>query len=656
MKKVFIANRGEIARRIAITSKKMGIQTVCIKNSEIPPTYLTDVVTEFIFVPNESTSHYLDQNFMIELAKSTNCDAVHPGFGFLSENANFARACQKAEMIWIGPNPKSIDAMASKAAARQIAEASNVPIVPGLNGLKIDTEDGQKMLAEFANKFGFPILLKAAFGGGGKGMRIVREISELLPLAQRAASEAKNSFGDSLLIAERYLERSRHVEVQVLADHHGQIKIFGDRDCSLQRRHQKILEEAPATNLPSAMREKLHRSAEQLARAVKYDNAGTVEFIVEVDAQGDPLEYYFLEMNTRLQVEHCVTEEIFGVDLVAQQIHIARDERLTPEIMQMTPRGHSVEVRIYAENVRENFLPAPGPVLAFKPMFGPGVRWEIGVDAVDEITANFDPMISKLVVTAQTREEAFSKLHNTLKSTVFMGTESNFLFLQWLSQNPRVLLKPTDTNFIGENLSEFKKFENIENLESENYKKLFDAAEERLTGVGLPAKATESTDSFTLNAFSSIQNLTRKITHQNFLLHSENRVFYRGSGVESGAFFVPSLNQNIWFVKGHVNHQKALWFWHQGVAFKAPGKAQDLNAIDGNLAGEKSVLAPVPGRIVAVSVRMSDHVRVGQQLFVLESMKMEFEIKSTIDGTVKSINTELGMIVTGGALLLEWET
>ena len=659
MKKIFIANRGEIARRIGITAKHMDIQTVCLLKDDLPPEYLNQIISEFIVVKGESTAHYLDLDFMIACALKRNCDAIHPGFGFLSENAQFARACRKAGLIWIGPNPESIDAMASKSAARQLAASVSVPTVPGLSGFRVDSEDEEenkaslKSLENFSKQHGFPILLKAAFGGGGKGMRIVRSVEELQSSAQRAASEAKNSFGDSLLIAERYLERSRHVEVQVLADQHGQVKIFGDRDCSLQRRHQKILEEAPAINLLESLRSAMHSSAEKLTRAVKYDNAGTVEFIVEVNADSDPVKFYFLEMNTRLQVEHCVTEEIFGVDLVEQQIKIASGDKLSADTMMATERGHSVEVRIYAENVRENFLPAAGPVLRFEPKYEAGVRWEIGIDSVDEITPNFDPMIAKLVITDSTREKALKKLAGILKNSIFLGTESNFLFLQWLSVHQRVLLKPTDTHFIAQNLEHFKVFE--ERL-AEKLKLSFQHAAAFLNASGFLISAETQLQTTTQQAFSKKLHYDPAENSQTrFFQFGDQHSFFKKNPVHSGVLFDSEENRTIYFAKSQFDGKELLWLSSEGFSQQIERSANDLNNITGSGSSEKKITAPVPGKIIAVKVGAGDHVRSGQTLFVLESMKMEFEIKSTGDGTVKSINATLGMIVTGGSLLLEWE-
>ena len=329
LKKVFIANRGEIARRIAKSAKELGMQTVCCTDKDVPPHYLRRWVDEFVKVDKESSSLYLNQKLLVDVACQYGCDAVHPGFGFLSENPDFAAKVQEAGMVWVGPSPKVIATMASKAIARGIAEAIKIPCTKGLKGIKDLDAKTLASAQKFAKDTGFPLLVKAAMGGGGKGMRLVHKLSELEEALARAGSEALSSFGDSSLILEQYIEASRHVEVQVLGDQAGNVVILGDRDCSLQRRHQKIIEEAPAPRLHPETRKKLHSSAKALAQEVGYSSAGTVEFILDATVpHSQENAFYFLETNTRLQVEHPVTEEVFGLDLVAWQLRIAGGESI----------------------------------------------------------------------------------------------------------------------------------------------------------------------------------------------------------------------------------------------------------------------------------------------------------------------------------------
>ena len=350
MKKLFIANRGEIAARIALSAKKLGIETATIVKGETKPQFLKGLIDHWIEVEDDTSATYLNEELMISLAKLAGCDAVHPGFGFLSEKASFAKKVNDSGLNWVGPDHTSIEQMASKAQAREIAASAGVPLVPGLENIKNNDE-----ITELGKTAGYPLLIKAALGGGGKGMRVVEKEEEILDAIERAKSEALNSFGDDKIIVEKYIQNPRHVEVQVLADKHGQVAILGDRDCSVQRRHQKIVEEAPATNIHPSTREKMHQAAKMLAEKVNYVSAGTVEFLL--DASCDETveqQFYFLEMNTRLQVEHPVTEMIFSIDLVAWQLKIAQNEKLTNEVLNAQPKGHSVEVRLYAEDCLDN--------------------------------------------------------------------------------------------------------------------------------------------------------------------------------------------------------------------------------------------------------------------------------------------------------------
>ena len=397
MKKLFIANRGEIAARIAESAKKLGIQTATITAKDKTPIFLDGLIDNWIKVEDDSSQTYLNEDLMISLAKASGSEAIHPGFGFLSEKASFAKKVEESGLIWVGPSYKSIEEMASKAEAREIAAKAGVPLVPGLENI---TSNDQ--IIELGESAGYPLLIKAALGGGGKGMRVVESKEEILNSIDRARSEALNSFGDDKIIVEKYITNPRHVEVQVLADKHGNVAILGDRDCSVQRRHQKIVEEAPATHIHPETRKKMHQAAKQLAEKVNYVSAGTVEFLLDASVD-DSVEqkFYFLEMNTRLQVEHPVTEMIFGIDLVSWQLKISEGAKLTEEVLNAKPKGHSVEVRLYAENCLDNFFPAPGKIDFFKPSFKNHARWEIGLDMVDEISPNFDPMIAKQLVSTK---------------------------------------------------------------------------------------------------------------------------------------------------------------------------------------------------------------------------------------------------------------
>ncbi len=664
--KIFIANRGEIARRIAESAKKLGIRTVGLTDRKTPPAFLWDVVSEFIHIESETTAVYLNPSLMISYAKQSGCDAVHPGFGFLSENPEFASAVIKAGLNWIGPRPGAIDAMASKATARAQAIKAKVPCLPGINGLDLAAggATAKEELERFSETNGFPLLIKAAFGGGGKGMRIVERREDLLSNAQRAADEALSSFGNSSLIVEKYLPAPRHVEVQVLADKHGNVCILGDRDCSLQRRHQKILEEAPAPDLPNALRASMHAAASGLAAAVGYDNAGTVEFLVD-ESKPNNVCFYFLEMNTRLQVEHTVTEEVFGVDLVEWQIRVARGETLPAEFANLKPRGHSVEVRIYAEDPGTNFFPAPGAVRAFVPAMGRGIRWELGIDTVDEISSKFDPMISKLVCTAGDRAQALELVAQTLERTLFAGPRNNIQFLIWLARNPKVLERPVDTHFIARHIQDALSWEvqSRKDLETtanellslvENHK--LSSPEIHVSGSKNPSVSQVTAGTFSGSKSYKPQDSTKLAAEA---ISSQSA----SSPGEVGAL------SRYGFARLKKNHEKDLSF--SFATHKSPNRAEYWVGISGHnwvRVDERKVVtsssasgsqgdgmtAPVPGKVIQVNIAVGDGIAPGQVLFVLESMKMQFEVKSTLDGNVGKILVTQGDQVTAGQRLAEW--
>lgn len=668
IKRIFIANRGEIARRIAQTARKLGIETVALTDRPVPPAYLADIVTKFIHVKEETTQVYLNPDLMIEYAKVSGADSIHPGFGFLSENAGFAEAVIKAGLTWIGPRPGAIDAMASKATARTHAEKAKVPCLPGLNGLDLSHGESKALqeLDQFATKVGFPLLIKAAYGGGGKGMRVVNKREELADNARRAAGEAISSFGNGSLIVEKYLPAPRHVEVQIIADKHGNVCVFGDRDCSLQRRHQKILEEAPAPEIPSYIRMAMHAAAQSLASAVGYDNAGTVEFLLD-ETNRENVSFYFLEMNTRLQVEHTVTEEVFNVDLVEWQIRVARGEELPMEFRTLKPRGHSIEVRIYAEDPGAGFFPAPGPVRAFVPATGRGIRWEIGMDTVDEITTRFDPMIAKLVCTASDRRQAMELLAQTLERTLFAGPRNNIQFLIWLARHPRIVERPADTHFIGAHVEEALNWEATARKSLElDQSALMEAVEGRRVSTpgqtahfhGGPATHTNVTSSAFARteapraavAPSLMTHVTAK--HLAWSPSEPNAISRFGFGLyESGQASAKPFS----FVVYQSHNRTEYWVGLQGHNWVRIDERTSSGGSGGGAAQGDGMSAPVPGKVIQVNIAPGQSVETGQILFILESMKMQFEVKSSKDGVAGTIFVSPGEQVTAGQQLGEWE-
>ena len=439
LKRVLVANRGEIAVRLLRGLAECGVTGVAVYTDADRHALHVEVATEAVGLGEPMA--YLDVARLVEAAKASRCDAVHPGYGFLSERPAFARAVQEAGLIFIGPDPATIEAMGDKVRARELAEKAGVPLVPGTGKGLSDAE-----LASAAARLGYPVLVKAAAGGGGKGMRIVREPGELENALAGARHEAGKAFGDSTVFLEKYIERPRHVEIQILADHHGHVIHCLERECSIQRRHQKILEESPSPALTPGLRKEMGDSAVALAKATGYKNAGTVEFILGPDGR-----YYFLEVNTRLQVEHPVTEVVTGLDLVHWQLKIASGEKLTVRQEDVVPRGHGIEVRLYAEDPAAGYMPSSGKILAYSEPEGPGVRVDSGVTAGSEVTPNYDPMLAKLIVHAPDREAARRRLVRALGEYRVLGVRTNLSLLAWIAEHPEFASGATDTGFLVRN-------------------------------------------------------------------------------------------------------------------------------------------------------------------------------------------------------------
>ncbi|MCG8603947.1 acetyl-CoA carboxylase biotin carboxylase subunit [bacterium] len=440
IKKILIANRGEIAVRIMRACRELGIASVAVY-SEVDRLALHVRMADEAYGigPAPSQESYLVQERLLKAAKSSGADAVHPGYGFLAENPEFAQRVNDAGLIFIGPPPKSMRVMGDKTAARQQMRQAEVPIVPGTETpLKEDAE-----ALEVSRELGLPVLLKAAAGGGGKGMRVVMAESEIASAFRAAQSEAKSAFADDRVYVEKYLQAPRHIEVQILADNHGNIVHLGERECSIQRRHQKVIEEAPSCVLDEAMRQKMGEAAVQAAKACGYQNAGTVEFML--DSQ---LNFFFLEMNTRLQVEHPVTEMVIGLDLVKEQIRIAGGEELGYDQTDIIWTGHAVESRIYAEDPENNFLPSIGKIEYMTTPDGPGVRVDSGYDAGSELTPYYDPLIAKLITWGRDREEAISRMKRALDEYKIFGVSTSIPFCYDVMQHEKFVAGEFDTHFI----------------------------------------------------------------------------------------------------------------------------------------------------------------------------------------------------------------
>ncbi|OQX86182.1 acetyl-CoA carboxylase biotin carboxylase subunit [candidate division KSB1 bacterium 4484_87] len=451
IKKILIANRGEIAVRIMRTCREMGIHSVAVY-SEADQTARHVVYADeaYLLGPAPANESYLVIDKIIEIAKKSGADAIHPGYGFLAENPIFAQRVEENGLIFIGPKPKTIALLGDKMAARQIMEKANVPIVPGMKEPISSTQEA----LQFAQEVGFPILLKAAAGGGGKGMRVVRQESEIEEMFLRAQSEAQSAFGDKRIYLEKYLEKPRHIEIQILADRYGNVIHLGERECSIQRRHQKVIEESPSPIVDEALRNKMGQTAVTAAKASGYVNAGTVEFLLDQDNN-----FYFLEVNTRLQVEHPVTELITGLDLVREQILIAAGEKLSLGQEDIQFHGHAIECRIYAEDPDNEFMPSVGTIFNYREPGGPGVRVDSGFSRGDTVPIYYDPIIAKLITWGQNRDQAISRMKRALDEYVIHGIQTIIPFHRRLFELKDFVTGNLSTHFIQEHFDQSNELE-----------------------------------------------------------------------------------------------------------------------------------------------------------------------------------------------------
>ncbi len=450
MRKILIANRGEIAVRVIRACRDMDIASVAVYSDCDRPSLHVRMADEACAIgPSPPADSYLRIDRIIDAARRTGADAVHPGYGFLAENAGFAAACRDAGLTFIGPTPEAIALMGSKTAARGAAIAAGVPVVPGTDdplGAEVPDSD----VAALADTIGYPIMIKAVAGGGGKGMRVVTKATDLPGAIRGARSEAATAFGDSAIYLERRLARPRHIEVQILGDHHGTVIPFVERECSIQRRHQKVIEETPSPVVSPALRARLTSAAAAIGRSVGYTNAGTIEFLLDEDGS-----FYFLEMNTRLQVEHAVTEMVTGIDLVAWQIRIARGQRIDLGAETMTtPRGHAIECRIYAEDPDAGFMPSPGRITGLHIPSGPGIRDDGGAEAGSDVPIYYDPLVSKLIAWGEDRPEAIARMSRALREYTVLGIRTTVPFFRWMLAQPAFLEAEFHTGSLDELLQQ----------------------------------------------------------------------------------------------------------------------------------------------------------------------------------------------------------
>ena len=657
--KILIANRGEIACRVIKTARRMGIKTVAVYSDADRTARHVAMADEAVHIgTSQARESYLLVDKIIDAARRTGAEAIHPGYGFLSENAGFAEACAKGGLVFIGPPPAAIRAMGSKSEAKKIMEKAKVPLVPGYHG----DDQSPALLAKEADRIGYPVLIKASAGGGGKGMRVVDAAARFEDALAGAKREAKSSFADDHVLIEKYLTRPRHIEIQVFADSHGNCLYLFERDCSIQRRHQKVIEEAPAPGMEPKRRKAMGEAAVAAAKAIGYQGAGTVEFIADQDGT-----FFFMEMNTRLQVEHPVTEMITGQDLVEWQLVVAAGGRMPLTQDQLRIDGHAVEVRLYAEDPARNFLPSTGTLAHLRlPAESEHVRVDTGVRQGDTVTPFYDPMIAKVIVHDRDRASAIRRMAALMGETEVVGVTTNAALLKALCSHPAFVGGEIDTGFIDRHREElFAKAA---------------PADDRAFAVATLARVAEwaprSSDPWDQkNGFRLLD-----IGHDEMRWKDGERevaVIVRRRRDGALDLELPSGTQEALvqrladdrlairlggdtFTAAVVRHRT-----NDGVdyALFADGASRRLRLVDpldvtqyeAVASGEASVRSPLPGKIIDLKVKAGDRVSKGQPLLVLEAMKMEHTLSAPTDGRIKSVRYAVGEQVAEGADLVEFE-
>ncbi|MDP7776907.1 acetyl/propionyl/methylcrotonyl-CoA carboxylase subunit alpha [Acinetobacter nosocomialis] len=642
--KILVANRGEIAVRVMQTAKAMGYQTVAVYSDADRNARHVQEADEAVYIGASKVSEsYLSIAKIIEACKKTGADAVHPGYGFLSENTDFAQACIDNQITFIGPTASAIELMGSKRLSKIAMIEAGVPCVPGYEGDRQDLE----YLAAQAEQIGFPIMVKASAGGGGRGMRLVQQASELIEALQTARSEAENAFGSGELILEKAVIAPRHVEIQVFGDTHGNYVYLFERDCSIQRRHQKVVEEAPCPVMTPELRQQMGEAAVAAAKACAYVGAGTVEFLL--DASGA---FYFLEMNTRLQVEHPVTELITGLDLVEWQLRVANGEHLPLKQQELNFNGHAIEVRLYAEDPRQDFLPQTGKVLRWKPATLPNVRIDHGMLATDEVSPFYDPMVAKVIAYGKTRQDAIRLLARAVDDSVLLGVNSNKQFLINLLRHPVVVGGDTNTAFIQQH------FQNDPSLHHQvlSLETLAIAAAlfsqnkgtavwQTGLGVPLPLKLQIADQQIQLQVSSVNNTFTAQFCDQSVCIDVLERtseyLVYLIDGIRRRVQYVLDSDQ-LYLDRDNGN------IVIRNVTYAAP-EATDVT-------GDGKIRAPMDGAVVNILVNKGDQVVRGQTLLVLEAMKIQQQIKADVDGVVEDVLGQQGQQVKKRQMLFTIQT
>lgn len=662
--RILIANRGEIACRIMRTAKRLGIASIAVYSEADRHALHTRMADEAYYLgPAPAQESYLNIDNIINAATRAKAEAIHPGYGFLSENAEFAERCAAAGLHFIGPHAEAIRIMGSKSRAKAAMEKARVPIVPGYHG---DDQD-ESSLINAAKEIGYPLLVKASAGGGGKGMRVVNKEAELLPALQAAKREAEKSFGDGTLLLEKFIANARHVEVQIVADQHDNAVHLFERECSLQRRKQKVIEESPAPNVNLMVRNMMHMDAIEAALAIKYVGAGTIEFLYDPNAE----QYYFMEMNTRLQVEHPVTEMITDIDLVEWQFRIAAGEKLPKVQSEITQQGHSFEARLYAEDPQKDFLPSTGKVLYFDhPANSEYTRIDSGISYPDEVSIYYDPMLAKIITWDLDRDTALRRLTHTIRQTHIAGVTTNRDFLLSLAQFETVKLGQQTIHTIEEHLDEL--LEHHETIEEEFYlvATLYQLLAQQ---QAIENSKYRSEDSY--SPWSIADSWRMNLPGQQVFRYSdetERSIEVTVATLANG--YKMRLKQKTYNINGQLIDRQQLFaaidgqqqsyhvFSHERtihiITLDAQYILQSLDLQKHNHSSEhmdNQLIAPMPGNVIAVQVATGQHVDAGTPLLILEAMKMEHTIAAPYAGTIQEIHFQVGDQVKEGVELVKLE-
>ena len=659
LKKILVANRGEIACRVFATAKKMGIVTVAVYSDADGDALHVQMADEAINIgPAASAQSYLVIDKIIQACKDSGADAVHPGYGFLSENSLFRDALDEAGIIFIGPGKKAIESMGDKITSKLIAEKAGVNCIPGYTDVVRDADHA----VEISAGIGYPVMLKASAGGGGKGMRVAWDDADCRDGFERATNEARSSFGDTRIFIEKYIQQPRHIEIQVMADGYGNVIYLGERECSIQRRHQKVIEEAPSPFLNEATRQKMGEQSCALAKAVDYQSAGTVEFIADAD-----MNFYFLEMNTRLQVEHPVTELVTGQDLVEMMIRVAAGEKLALAQDDVTLTGWAMESRVYAEDPFRNFMPSIGRLSGYREPEGEGVRVDSGVYEGGEVSMHYDPMISKLITYGDNREAAIDLMVDALDAYYIRGVNHNISFLNALMVHPRFVAGELTTNFIAE---EFPDGFNADLVPQNNphiavvvAAAVHQEYRERSSQISGQSEGHEYQvpDNWVVITGAEETPVSMTLTLSGFLVSIGNEDYSVVTDWSLGEpLFEAEINGQLITVQVERSGSGYKLFY-RGAEINAlvlSPKAAELNKlmlekVPADLS--RFLLSPMPGLLVKLAVKVGDQVKAGEELAVVEAMKMENSLRAVNDGIVAKISAEAGDSLMVDQAILEFE-